>query len=179
MRRIFLGLLVVAIVYGIEATSDYFGGGAAAQLYGGGVGSGSLSPDSNDWQRPNLQSSRPCGFFGPGKLNPCAMVNPDGSIQVQPVVPTMRAAGGAYTITNSSVTYVPQAASRRMIAIDNESTSATIACSFGGTAATNTAGSWTIPPGSTRTWLPPAPIPLDAINCISSAATSAATIQVQ
>lgn len=82
----------------------------------------------------------------------------------------------AATITNSSAQLVA-GANRTLIAIDNESTTATIACNFGGTAAINTAGSWTLTPGQTRTWKTD-PIPGDAINCISSAATSPATYEV-
>ena len=82
----------------------------------------------------------------------------------------------AVTITNSSAQAVAPA-SRRLLSIDNESATATIACAFGASAALNTAGSFTIPPNFTRTWTA-YPVPADAVNCISSAATSAATIEV-
>lgn len=81
----------------------------------------------------------------------------------------------AATITNSSAQIVA-AASRRLLAISNESASASIACSFGGTAALNTAGSFMIPPLSTRTWVN-YPVPADAVNCISSVASSPATVE--
>lgn len=82
----------------------------------------------------------------------------------------------AITVTSSSVEY-SATAPRQLIAISNESTTATIACRFGGTAAINTAGSWTIPAGATRVWSSP-PIPSDSFKCISSAATSPATLEV-
>ena len=71
---------------------------------------------------------------------------------------------------------------RVFLSIDNESTTATIACSFGGTAAINTAGSYTIPPGNTRTWTAPSantyPLNPSAINCIATAGSTPATIEV-
>lgn len=67
--------------------------------------------------------------------------------------------------------------SRRFLYIGNESTTATIACNFGGTAIINTAGNYTIPPNAGRTW-DGTFVPSEAVNCISSAATSPATIQV-
>lgn len=82
----------------------------------------------------------------------------------------------AKTITNSSA-QVLAASSRQLLAIDNESATASIACAFGATAALNTAGSFTLPPQSTRTWTS-YPVPAAAVNCISSAATSPATVEV-
>lgn len=81
----------------------------------------------------------------------------------------------AATITNSS-TQVLAAASRKLLAIDNESATATIACNFGGTAAINTAGNFTIPPNFTRVWSS-YPVPAEAVNCISSVASSPATVE--
>jgi hypothetical protein len=80
------------------------------------------------------------------------------------------------TVGTSSAQCVAAAASRVTMAIDNESTTATIACNFGGTAALNAAGSWTIPPGDTRTWNGSF-VPADAINCIASAASTPVTIE--
>ncbi len=82
----------------------------------------------------------------------------------------------AKTITNTSA-QVLAAAARTLLAVDNESATATIACAFGAVAAINTAGSFTILPGNTRTWVN-YPIPTEALNCISSAATSPATVEV-
>jgi hypothetical protein len=83
----------------------------------------------------------------------------------------------AVTVGVSSAQALAAAANgRRLLAIDNESTTATIACSPGGTAALNTAGSYTIPPGMTRTWAGTA-VPADAINCISDTASTPATFQ--
>ena len=65
---------------------------------------------------------------------------------------------------------------RRFLAIDNESVTATVACAFGATAALNSAGSWTIPPGMTRTWNGGF-VPSDTVNCIASAAGTAVTVE--
>lgn len=67
----------------------------------------------------------------------------------------------------------------RMLAIDNESATATIACSFGGTAALNTAGSYTIGSSLTRVWSAPAWTMNQAINCISDTASTPVTIEFQ
>jgi len=87
----------------------------------------------------------------------------------------------AATVTNASTQMLAAVTgSRLFLAINNESTTATIACAFSATAAANTAGSYTIGPGVTRTWGPgtaEVPVPGGAVNCISSAATSPATIE--
>lgn len=87
----------------------------------------------------------------------------------------------AATVTNASATMVAASTGPRVfVAITNESATATIACNFGGTAVANTAGNYTLGPGTTRTWGPGTeeyPVPGGAINCISSAATSPATIE--
>lgn len=94
----------------------------------------------------------------------------------QAAVSAVTGTTSAATVTNTS-TQVLAAASRQFLAVDNESATASIACRFGGTAALNTAGSWTIPPGATRTWLN-YPVPAEALNCISSVASSPATVEV-
>jgi len=81
----------------------------------------------------------------------------------------------AATITNASTTVVA-AATRRFLLIENESSTATIACNFGGTAAINTAGSFTILPNTNRKWSD-YPVPAEALNCISSVASSPATVE--
>lgn len=81
----------------------------------------------------------------------------------------------AATIGTSSA-QVLAAASRQLLAIDNESTTATIACAFGAPAAINTAGSFTLAPGVTRVWKD-YPVPADAVNCIASAASTPATVE--
>ena len=87
----------------------------------------------------------------------------------------------AVTVTNSSAQALAAVTgSRLFLSIDNESTTATIACAFSATAAINTAGSYTIAPGMTRVWgagTPEIPVPGGPVNCISSAATSPATIE--
>jgi hypothetical protein len=94
-----------------------------------------------------------------------------------PVMATVPMAGApaptAKTVTNSS-TQMLGAAARSYLSIDNASSTATIACAFGGTAALNTAGSYTIGPNQTRVWSP-GTAPQTAVNCISSAASSPAT----
>lgn len=113
-----------------------------------------------------------------GTVSTCAQPSPAPSGSPTSVTPAASAVTGsvaAATITNSSAQVVA-AASRKLLAIDNESTTATIACAFGGTATVNTAGSYTIPPGYTRTWNS-YPVPADAVNCISTAATSPATVE--
>jgi hypothetical protein len=98
-------------------------------------------------------------------------------------LPTVQQAGAstatgiavAATITGAS-TQVLAAAPRRKLSIDNESATATIACAFGAAAAINAAGSYTLTPGQTRVWSA-YPVPADALNCISNAGPSPATIE--
>jgi hypothetical protein len=123
---------------------------------------------------PALNDTRVRGLFGTGHIQP----NDNGSLNVVPLNQTGSAAGGAYTCPTASGTLLPQAP-RQMLAIDNESSSANIAISFGGTAALNTAGSWTIPAGMTRSWSGPF-VPSDAVNCITSGGSGTpVTIQVR
>lgn len=110
-------------------------------------------------------------------VNPwrCMTVNKDSGASVANSVSSITGSISAATITNASTQFLA-AASRRLLSIDNESTTATIACAFGATAAINTAGSFTLVPGTTRVWNS-YPVPADAVNCISSAATSPATVE--
>lgn len=107
--------------------------------------------------------------------------NSDGSINTRIPAAPMSLAKGSFTLTNSSATYLPPQNSRQFLAIDNESATIAIACAFGGAAAVNTGGSWTIPAGATRTWpaVPGGPVPTDAINCIAASGSPTITIQVQ
>ena len=83
----------------------------------------------------------------------------------------------AVTIGTTSMQALAAAVSvRRFLAIDNESVTAAVACAFGATAAINSAGSWTIPPGMTRTWNGTF-VPSDAVNCIAGAANTPLTIE--
>jgi hypothetical protein len=111
----------------------------------------------------------------------CEPVNAAHPLHVTGAVTTTTAPAkgtGAYaaaTITNSST--LALAASTAVVFLDivNESATATIACNFGGTAVINGAGSITIPPNWHRSW-EGSFIPTDALNCISSVASSAASI---
>jgi hypothetical protein len=99
--------------------------------------------------------------------------------QAVPTPPTITGTVRAATITSTSTLVLTSPGGRTLLAVDNESTTATIACAFGNpaTAAINTAGSFTMTPGQTRTWLNFA-LPTEPMYCISSAATSPATIEV-
>lgn len=92
-------------------------------------------------------------------------------------VPSSGAAGAlACTVGTPSVQCAAAVTSRKLLAIDNESASATVACAFGATPALNTAGSWTIPPGDSRSWSG-AFIPNDQVNCIAGAASTPVTVE--
>lgn len=95
---------------------------------------------------------------------------------VTPVPSSGTGSTTAVTVTSTSGQALAAAASRKFLFIGNESTTATIACNLGGTAVANTAGNYTIPPNSGRTW-DGTFVPSDAVNCISSAATSPATVE--
>lgn len=85
---------------------------------------------------------------------------------------------GAYsaaTIGASSAQVLAAGAAAVFLDIMNESTTATIACNFGGTAIINGAGSITIPPGWHRSWEGTF-VPTEAVNCIASAASTPAAI---
>lgn len=73
----------------------------------------------------------------------------------------------AFTINgNPQIVWGPQP--RTLIAIDNESASAYVACSFGNVVPqVNGAGSFTMPPGTTRLWNS-YPVPNDQIVCTSN-----------
>lgn len=80
------------------------------------------------------------------------------------------------TVGTSSTQVLAAAAARKFLAIDNESTTAAIACAFGATAALNTAGSFTIEPGWTRTW-GGSFVPSDAVNCIAASGSAPVTLE--
>ena len=88
----------------------------------------------------------------------------------------------AATVTNSSSQMLAASTGpRTFLSVSNESATATIACRpDGGTAALNTAGSYTIAAGTVVVWGPTDPeypVPGGAVNCISNAASSPATIE--
>ena len=67
---------------------------------------------------------------------------------------------------------------RKFLAIDNESPSTMLACALGSTAMLNSAGSFTIPAGTTRTW-DGSFVPSDAVNCVASAAGTPVTLEAE
>lgn len=86
----------------------------------------------------------------------------------------------AVTVGNSSAQVLAKGP-RRYLDIKNESATASIACNFGGTAALNTAGNYTIPPGWHKSWPDGGNtnfVPSDTINCIASASSTPATLTV-
>jgi hypothetical protein len=82
----------------------------------------------------------------------------------------------AVTLGTGSTQVLAAVTSRKFLAIDNESTSAAIACAFGATASIDTAGSFTIQPGLTRTW-DGSFVPSDAVNCVAAAGATPVTVE--
>jgi hypothetical protein len=118
---------------------------------------------------PNGQSLSGLPVMGP--------VSPTNPLPVLTYPVSGAGSAGPVTIgTSSGQALAGSALGRRFLAIDNESVTATVACAFGATAALNTAGSWTIPPGMTRTWNGSF-VPSDTVNCIASAAATPVTIE--
>lgn len=113
-------------------------------------------------------------FGGQPVMAPASPTNP---LPVLTLPASTTGSTDAVTVgTTSSQALAAAAGIRRFLAIDNESMTAAIACAFGGAAALNTAGSWTIPPGMTRTWNGTF-VPSDAVNCIASAAGTPVTVE--
>ena len=111
-----------------------------------------------------------------------ARFNSDGSINARIENYSGSGLSAGFSIGVASAMVLPFAAQgRSQLAIDNESATYAVACAFGATAALNTAGSWTIPAGMTRTW--PAVsggfVPSDTVNCIAGAASTPISIQVR
>lgn len=94
-----------------------------------------------------------------------------------PTLPTAGAATvSAKTVTNSSAAFLAASSATTFLLVKNEDTVASIALNFaGGTAALNTAGNITLPPGASIT-LDGSFVPTGAITAISSAASSPATV---
>lgn len=80
------------------------------------------------------------------------------------------------TLGTSSTQVLAAVTARKFLAIDNESTGAAIACALGTSAALNTAGSFTIEPGWTRTW-DGSFVPSDAVNCIAAVGSTPVTVE--
>jgi hypothetical protein len=118
---------------------------------------------------PNGQSLSGLPVMGP--------VSPTNPLPVLTYPTSAAGSAGPVTVsTTSTQALASSALGRRFLAIDNESITATVACAFGTTAALNTAGSWTIPPGMTRTWNGSF-VPSDAVNCVASATGTPVTIE--
>ncbi len=98
------------------------------------------------------------------------------------LAPSLAFAGDAsFTLTTAPVIVVP-GGYHTTIAIDNESTTIAVACSFLGTPAVNTAGSWTIPFGATRAWSSnprtgASAIPGTPLKCVAASTTAAITVE--
>lgn len=101
-----------------------------------------------------------------------------GNLKVSDTSVPTNGTGGvtAVTVGTSSAQAVAAATRTARLAIQNVSASASIACSLGGTAALNTAGSFMIAPGQLLTLSDPVYVPGDALNCIASAAGTPAMV---
>lgn len=126
---------------------------------------------------PGVAILVPNGATGPGGqtvMGPPSSSNPlTATIQPNSKTSSVTAA----TVGTSSKQILPPAPTGRiLLAIDNESTSATIACALGSTAALNSAGSFTIPAESTRVWDGNF-VPSDAVDCIADGASTPVTLE--
>ena len=108
-----------------------------------------------------------------GQAVPCGASTPGYTI----VLPSYGTGGWtAATIGVTSAQVLAADSTRKStLAIQNVSTTATIACSFSGAAALNTAGSFTIQPSSMLSFSTNY-VPQEAMTCISSAASTPATV---
>jgi hypothetical protein len=100
------------------------------------------------------------------------------AVQVVPPTSSVVSADQAKTVTNSSAALLA-AGTYAFVKVLNQSTSDTIRCRWGATAiAADTAGQYTILPYSGYIWDASDPPPLNqALNCISSGASTAATVR--
>jgi hypothetical protein len=104
-----------------------------------------------------------------------ADTNPPG------VTTTPNTGTGAYssaTIGASSGALIAAGTAHIFLDIINDSATASMACSFGGTAIINGAGSITLGPLGHRSW-EGSFVPSDAVNCIASAGSTPATVGVK
>lgn len=123
---------------------------------------------------PCAHAADPIGYTDSDGVNAVAVTVAKPLPAAPPASSATGTVSGATVGTASAQILAP--AARRFLAIDNESTTATVACAFGGAAAINSAGSFTIPPGVTRTWRD-YPVPADAVACIASAAGAPLTVE--
>jgi len=118
----------------------------------------------------------------PTNAQNCLVPSASGQINVNDVSTPTTGTGGvtAVTVGTSSAQALAAASGNRltMLALQNVSASASIACNLGGTAALNTAGNFQIGPGQMLTWNSTY-IPQDAINCIASAASTPLTVMAK
>jgi hypothetical protein len=84
----------------------------------------------------------------------------------------------AATIGTASAQVIAATTARKVLAIHNQSATATVSCAFGTTALAGAAGSWDIPPQQTLTWSESF-VPPDAVNCLASAAATPVTVEAQ
>lgn len=114
----------------------------------------------------------------------CLKPNVDGSLNVGATITgtiTVAPASGSVTVTAATVgvasASVLAAGTRKYLFMQNVSATASVACRpDNGTAALNTAGSFMLTPGGSRTWEGSA-TPNGQINCIASAASTPVTIE--
>lgn len=93
-------------------------------------------------------------------------------------IPTSATGAVMAAAIGTSSSQLLAAGTRKVLAIHNQSSSATISCAFGTTPSAGAAGSWDIPPQQTLTWSESF-VPSDALNCLSSAAATPATVETQ
>lgn len=92
--------------------------------------------------------------------------------------PVRAIAGSALTVSGctvgtSSAQCLAAAAASTWIQVQNTSASAQIACSWSGTAALNSTGSFMLQPGQSASWgMLSSGVPTSALNCIASAAST-------
>jgi hypothetical protein len=93
---------------------------------------------------------------------------------------TPGAAGRAATVGTAAVVLLPPQPNRITLSICDESATAQLAISFGGTApAINGAGSYTIGDGQCAVWGMNQFVPPDSVNVIASASGTPITFEVQ
>lgn len=109
----------------------------------------------------------------PSATNPL-WVAPAGSA-LFPVIPATRSAltVAGCTVGVASAQCLAASTANLWIQVQNTSAANTVACSWGGTAALNAAGSFLLQPGQSASWgLMSSGVPTNVLNCIASAAAT-------